>query len=184
MPVPALVAGAVGIFAVTNIDDLAVLTVLFGSRRPERRAIWAGQYLGMAVLVAVSAVAAIGLLVVSDRWVGLFGVVPLTLGVRGLLRHSKAEPVPVNGMLGVAGVTIANGADNVSVYIPLFRHAGWATIGYVAVFAVLVGVWLAAAMFLASRPAVASTLDRWGDRIVPIVFIVIGVVILATAMPS
>ena len=43
------------------------------------------------MLVAASAVAALGLLVVPDRWVGLLGLVPLTLGIRGLV---AARPKP------------------------------------------------------------------------------------------
>jgi cadmium resistance protein CadD (predicted permease) len=81
--------------------------------------------------------------------------------------------------MGVTGVVIANGADNVSVYTPLFRQVGWGAVVYVAVFAVLVVVWLAAASYLASRERVAAVFDRWGYRIVPLVFIAIGVLLIA-----
>lgn len=76
-------------FISTNIDDLAVLTVLFlasaATGTPTRRQIWAGQYLGMAVLVAISALAAAGLSLVPDHWTGLLGLLPLALGVRGIV---------------------------------------------------------------------------------------------------
>jgi cadmium resistance protein CadD (predicted permease) len=174
-----LVASAVAVFAGTDIDDLVVLTALFGSRQIGRRQIVVGQYLGMAVLVAVSIVAAIGLVAVPDRWVGLFGLIPLGLGVRGLARGQEPGAAIVKTTMGVAGITIANGADNLSVFIPVFRAAGRGTVVYVAVFAVLIAVWLAAAAFLASRPPVVAFLDRWGYRIVPLVFIAIGVLLIA-----
>src|SRR5882724_7048807 len=83
------VAAAVGVFAGTNMDDIIVLTVLFLSAhatgRPRPWQIWAGQYVGMGSVVAVSAVAAHGLTTVPDRWVGLLGLVPFALGVRGLI---------------------------------------------------------------------------------------------------
>src|ERR1700722_1832994 len=161
----AILASAVGVFAGTNIDDLVVLTALFGSRGLERRRIVAGQYLGMAALVGVSAAIAGGLVVVPDRWVGLFGIVPLGLGVRGLRRGREHGASLVTSATGVAGITIANGADNVSVYSPLFREAGRGSVVYVAVFAVLVVVWLATAAFLASRGPVVAALDRFGHRI-------------------
>jgi cadmium resistance protein CadD (predicted permease) len=177
----ALIASAVGVFVGTDIDDLVVLTALFGSRQVGRRQIILGQYLGILVLVAISVVAAIGLLIVPDSWVGLLGVIPLGLGVRGLL-HGEERPAIVRTTMGVAGITIVNGVDNVSVYTPVFRQAGWGTVVYIAVIAGLVGVWIAAAAFLASRPPMVAVLDRWGDRIIPLVFIVIGLVLIFGAI--
>jgi cadmium resistance protein CadD (predicted permease) len=149
--------------------------------------IWAGQYAGIAVLVMVSAVAALGLTIVPDRWVGLLGLVPLALGVRGLVgavRVHPAGPVPVRrprgvGLLPVAGVTIANGADNISVYTPLFRTASLDDgVLTVAVFAVLVAVWCLAGSWLGSHHAVVALLQRFGHWMVPAVFVAIGVVIV------
>jgi cadmium resistance protein CadD (predicted permease) len=177
-----IVASAVGVFAATDIDDLIVLTVLFGSRRLSRWQIVAGQYTGIAALVAVSVLAAAGLRLLPDRWVGLLGVVPLALGVRGLLRGNHDDRDMVNGFAGVVGVTVANGADNVSVYTPLFREAGWGTVGYAIVFAVMVVIWLATAEFLASRAPVAAVLDRWGRWIVPIVYMTIGTLLITSTI--
>jgi len=174
----ALIATAVGVFAGTDIDDLVVLTALFGSRQVGRRQIILGQYLGILTLIAISAVAAVGLVIVPDRWVGLFGIIPLGLGVRGLIRGAE-RPVIVRTTFGVAGITIANGVDNVSVFSPIFHRAGWKTVIYVAVFVVLVAVWIAAAEYLATRPMIVAVLDRWGHWIVPLVFIVIGLVLIA-----
>jgi cadmium resistance protein CadD (predicted permease) len=175
-----IVTSAIGVFAGTDIDDLIVLTALFGSRRLSRWQIVAGQYLGFAALVAISVLAAAGLRLLPDRWVGLLGVVPLALGVRGLLRGDHEGRDMVNGFAGVVGVTVANGADNISVYTPLFREAGWGTLGYVVVFAAMVVIWLAAAEFLASRAPVVAVLDRWGRWIVPIVYITIGTLLITS----
>jgi cadmium resistance protein CadD (predicted permease) len=90
----ATVAAAVGMFAGTNVDDLLVLTVLFLSSRatgrPRPWQIWAGQYVGVGALVAVSAAAAAGLAIVPDGWIWLLGLVPLGLGLRGLIRAIRA----------------------------------------------------------------------------------------------
>lgn len=175
----AVLIPAVGVFVATNIDDLLVLTALFGTRRLTTRQIVAGQYLGMSVLVAVSVVAAASLSSVPDRWIGLFGVVPVGLGVRGLVRrHGDGPQAVVTSTVGVAAITIANGADNVSVYTPVFRDAGRDTIVYIVIFAVLVAVWLAGARFFVSRKPVVRLLDRWGDWIIPCVFIAIGATLL------
>ena len=62
---PASAATAVALFAVTNVDDLVVLALLSAASRatgrPRRWEIWAGQYLGFAVLVGLSLAAGRGL---------------------------------------------------------------------------------------------------------------------------
>ncbi|MEO3811426.1 cadmium resistance transporter [Sphaerisporangium sp. B11E5] len=181
---------AVAVFAGTNVDDIIVLTVLFlagrANGRPRPWEVVAGQYAGIAALVAVSAVAALGLTVVPDQWVGLLGLVPLALGVRGLAAAVRSgggggdgPPAVAGGLLPVAGVTVANGADNISVYTPLFRTVGvTGSLVTVAVFAVLVGVWCAAGAWLGSHKKVIEVVERYGHWLVPVVFVVIGTVIV------
>lgn len=181
---------AAGVFAGTNVDDLIVLTMLFLAARaagtPTTWPIWTGQYAGVAVLVAVSVAAALGLALVPDRWVGLAGLIPFTLGAIGLFRaiRTRADdqpppPVPVRGLLPVAGVTIANGADNISVYTPMFRTIGVsASLLTIAVFAVGVALWCTAGSWLGSHRRIVAVVQRWGHWIVPVVFMSIGAVIV------
>ncbi|MFF4772790.1 cadmium resistance transporter [Microtetraspora fusca] len=185
------VAAAVGMFAGTNVDDIVVLTVLALSMRasglPKRWQIWAGQYLGIGVLVLVSVVAALGLTIVSDDYVGLLGLVPFALGVWGLIKairaHANGEDDPstavASGLVSVVGVTIANGADNISVYTPVFRTIGMGpTMVTIAVFAVGVAVWCLAGSWLGSYQKVVTVIERYGHWIVPVVFILIGSLIV------
>lgn len=181
------VATAVGVFAGTDVDDIIVLTVLFlagrVTGRPTRLHVIAGQYLGIAALVAVSAIAAVGLLVVPQRWIGLLGLAPIALGIRGLVGAATDRdgdtPVTAAGVLSVAAVTIANGADNLSVYIPLFRTLGPRdSLLTVAVFAVMVAVWLAAGFWLGGHKRVVALVERFGRWLVPVVFVAIGTLIL------
>jgi cadmium resistance protein CadD (predicted permease) len=178
------------VFAGTNVDDIIILTVLFlssrASKKPRAWQIVSGQYTGIAALVVVSAVAALGLTIVPDRWVGLLGLVPFGLGLRGMIKTIRsidagqdASPTVATGMLSVAGVTIANGADNISVYTPMFRTIGLtAGLITVMVFAVLVGIWCAAGSWLGSHGKVIVIVERFGHWLVPAVFMVIGTVIV------
>ena len=186
----ATIVTAAGVFAGTNVDDIIVLTVLFLASRtagePRRWQIWSGQYAGIAALVAASTVAASGLAVVPDKWVGLLGLVPFGLGVRSLVATISSGDIgteagtPVAGSaLTVAGVTIANGADNISVYTPLFRTIGPSNSALtIAVFAVLAAVWCLAGSWLASHKAVIAVVERYGHWIVPAVFMLIGAAIV------
>lgn len=153
------VSGATAVFAATNLDDIVVLTVLFvaarSTGRPRPWQIVTGQYLGIAALVAAALVVAAGLLVVPDPWTGLLGLLPIALGVRALLARTDDDtpPAVVGGLLGVAGVTVANGADNIAVYVPVFRSLDPATgLVYLLVFALLVAVWCGAAALLGGHP--------------------------------
>lgn len=181
---------AAGMFAGTNIDDIIVLTVLFLSARaggtPASRQIWAGQYAGIAVLIVVSVIAALGLTVVPDDYVGLLGLVPLSLGVISLVKAVRARgtdedvsPAVATGWVSVAGVTIANGADNVSVYTPVFRTVGpAATAVTIAVFAAGVALWCLAGSWFGSHKKVIEIVGRYGKWLVPAVFITIGALIV------
>lgn len=184
----AAAGGAALVFAATNIDDIVVLTVLFvaarAAGRPRPWHIVAGQYLGIGALVAAAVVVAAGLLVVPDPWTGLLGLLPIGLGVRALLAHADSDepPAVVGGLLGVAGVTIANGSDNIAVYVPVFRSLDPATgLVWLLVFAALVALWCATAALLGGHPRVVRLAGRAGHWLVPTVFIGIGVVILVSS---
>ncbi len=185
----ATIGSAIGLFAATNIDDIVVLTVLFlaSSRgKPRPWQIVAGQYLGFITLVVISVIAALGLTIVPDEWVGFLGLIPLGIGiwtlVRGLRRNGDGDDddkITAVGMWGVRGITIANGADNISLYTPNFRTS---TPGYVVimivVFLILFAVWCAAGRLIGTHKAVTETLERVEHWLVPVVFIGLGLFIL------
>ncbi|MDG4757081.1 cadmium resistance transporter [Micromonospora sp. WMMD710] len=180
-------AGAAVVFAATDIDDIVILTLFFVAARttgrPRPWQIVAGQYLGIGALALASAVVAAGLLVVPDPWTGLLGLLPIALGVRALRTSDDDGPATVvTGALGVAGVTIANGADNVAVYVPVFRALGTSGIAiFLLIFVLLIALWCATAAWLGGHPRVVRLVERAGHWLVPAIFIGIGVVILASS---
>ncbi|TQJ23969.1 cadmium resistance protein CadD (predicted permease) [Micromonospora sp. A202] len=179
--------GAAVVFAATDIDDIVILTLFFVAARttgrPRPWQIVAGQYLGIGALALASAVVAAGLLVVPDPWTGLLGLLPIALGVRALrASDDDVTPAVVTGTLGVAGVTIANGADNVAVYVPVFRALGAADSAvFLLVFVLLIALWCAAGAWLGGHPRVVRLVERAGYWLVPTIFIGIGVLILVSS---
>ncbi|MET8361489.1 cadmium resistance transporter [Micromonospora sp. NPDC005171] len=181
-------AGAAAVvFAATDIDDIVILTLFFVAARttgkPRTWEIVAGQYLGIGALAVASAVIAGGLLVVPDPWTGLLGLLPIALGVRALRGSADDEtPAVVTGALGVAGVTIANGADNVAVYVPVFRALGIADSAvFLLIFVLLIALWCVAAAWLGRHRRVVRLVERAGAWLVPTIFIAIGLVILVSS---
>lgn len=196
-----VLVSAVVMFLVTNVDDLVVLTLFYGRATGPggTRTVTLGQFLGFGAIVVVSLVGAAGATLLPEGAVAYLGVIPLVLGVRAgweawserrgdgddddddeheaiLGRVDRAGGVTV---LQVAGVTLANGGDNIGVYTPVFANAGWAaTAAYAAIFVVLLAAWCAAGARVAAHPTVARALARWGDIVLPVVLVALGISIL------
>ena len=190
------------VFASTNIDDLFLLAAFFADPRLRPRSIVVGQYVGIGALVLVSALAALLALALAAGWVALLGVVPLFLGLRGLValrgetlgdeagsnehgiqdREHNAERRLHAQILAVASVTIANGGDNIGVYVPLFATHSEAIVTYTLTFAVLTGVWCALGYLLVNNRVLGAAIRRHGHVILPIVLIALGIYILSDAL--
>ena len=183
---PASAAAAAVLFAGTNVDDLVVLALLNAASRaagrPRGWEIWVGQYLGFAVLVGLSLAAGHGLSLLPARWLWLLALIPFTLGavtlirvVRSVRRGEVPAPPSAGGLLGVAGLTIVDGADDVAAYTPVFATAGGGQIVVtLVVFAVGVAVWCLAGLLLVRHDRLVAVLARHGHWILPVAFILIG----------
>lgn len=189
-------------FTSTNLDDLFLLAAFFADRRLHRLSIVIGQYLGIGALVLASTLAALLARTIPDGWIALLGLVPLLLGLSKLwaLRVSAAN-IERNGdarciqeqehtterrlrwsVLSVAGVTVANGGDNVAVYIPLFATAFDAITTYALTFALMTGVWCVIGYWLVNNYILGSAIRRYGHIILPVVLIALGIYILSGAL--
>ena len=189
-----IVAEAAGLFAITNVDDIVVLSLFFGRSAGQHgaaRRIVAGQYLGFTAILAITVAAAYGATFLPKSAIAYLGLVPLALGLWAAWQAWKHHRQGDSGeqqpeskqndskVLQVAVVTFANGSDDIGAYLPVFAKAGAAEITlYVAVFLVLVGVWCAAGWFFATRPAIASVIGRWGHILHPLVLIALGLFLL------
>jgi cadmium resistance protein CadD (predicted permease) len=182
----ASIGTAVALFAATNVDDVVVLTLLSASSRAggrlRRWEIWAGQYAGFAVLVGLSLAAGRGLSLVPARWLWLLALIPFTVGavtlagtIRAVRRGEEPRAPSAGGLLGVAAITIVDGADNVAAYTPVFATSGGGRIAVtLVVFAVGVALWCLAGALLVRHHRITDTLARYGHWILPVAFILIA----------
>lgn len=191
---PAAVITALISFISTNLDDIFVLTLFFAQEdRPRGRVyITLGQYLGIGILAAVSLLGAGVLRAVPDRWLGLLGLVPIALGVKAWLDHRKGQDEEEEAELSAAGagkilqvalVTIANGGDNIGVYLPLFAGCTGGELALtLGVFALMVWVWCFLARRLAALPVLKENIQKYKHIVIPVVFIALGLYIMAEHM--
>uniref|UniRef100_A1UQ13 Cadmium resistance transporter n=1 Tax=Mycobacterium sp. (strain KMS) TaxID=189918 RepID=A1UQ13_MYCSK len=187
---------AIGLFIVTNIDDVIVLSLFFargaGQRGTTARII-AGQYLGFAGILGAAVLVTLGAgAFLPPDVIPYFGLIPLALGLWAAWQawrdddddDDDAKVAGKNvGVLTVAAVTFANGGDNIGVYVPVFLSVGTAAVvAYCVVFLVLVAVLVLVAKFVATREPVAEVLERWEHVLFPIVLIALGLFILVSGL--
>ncbi|MCA0455225.1 MAG: cadmium resistance transporter [Chloroflexi bacterium] len=206
MPGILLIIGTAALaFITTNIDDILLIMLFFAGVNAvfRKRHIIVGQYLGFGAIMIISLLGFAGALILPESIIGLLGIIPIGMGVVMLFRKDddedadeEAEEVahaqPTTGLLAslisthtlrVAGITLANGADNVSVYVPLFASQTPQEVALtIAVFGVGVGALCYAAYRLVRYPKIAKLIDRYGERLVPYVFILLGVYILLESL--
>ena len=193
------IAIAVMVFVSTNIDDIFLLAAFFSDKKLTARSVVLGQCLGIAVLVAVSTVVAWLSMALPEGWISLLGLVPLYLGLKQVkslwtAADESAEDDEIqlqeqqmarglhSQMLGVAGVTIANGGDNLGVYIPMFANSLAAIPLFVAVFAVMTLLWCFLGHVLVNNQVFGHWIRRYGHKILPVVLILLGLDILSGAL--
>jgi cadmium resistance protein CadD (predicted permease) len=180
-------------FVSTNIDDVFLLMMLFAP--PERfsgKQIIAGQFLGISALIILSLLGMLAGFLVAKQYIGLLGFFPIYLGIRNLARkeNNNIEPVvavPRSGVfffidplvISIAGVTIANGGDNVGVYVPFFSTISRNQLMIsITVFLLLTFILTRLVKILVTHPVVAERF-KVSSKVFPFLLISLGLYILA-----
>ena len=186
---------AVAAFAATNVDNLFVLLAFFADAREAWRPVVIGQYVGSLTLVAIACFIAALMIHIPRSYVGLIGIMPILIGIGKLLESIRARnPASDEGedeasgprarrlpnrvfatIWTVATVAIANGSDNLSVYVPLFAaHAPAQGVAIVLVFLVMIGLWCVLARWLVSHRLLGAPIRRYAHAVLPWVLMFIG----------
>ncbi len=184
-------------FTATNIDDIVILLLFFSQVNAtfRRRHIVAGQYLGFTALVIFSLPGFFGGLIVSPHWIGLLGLIPMGIGISSLVNSEdlsaeveaeteQLDDLSITSFLSpqtysVAAVTIANGSDNISIYVPLFANSDLVSLLIIIIlFFVLLALWCYVAAKLTYQNAIAQLITRYGNHLVPFVLMGLGAFIV------
>jgi|SRR5215212_881327 len=168
-------------FAATNIDDIFVLMVFFSSLTFPVQHVIIGQYIGIGLLVSISALGSFISLVIPTYIIGLHWIAPIVIGVKKLVELRKKNGSNAKSkeaardkkkdklaFAAVAAVTFTDGGDNIVSQ----------TTAIVTIFVVMTAVWCVAAYYLVNHPIVASRIRSIRHIILPFVLIGLGIFIL------
>ncbi|MDF5740186.1 MULTISPECIES: cadmium resistance transporter [unclassified Nostoc] len=190
----------------TTFDDNLYLTAFFGkvnrSFRPKH--IVLGEFLGFTALVFASLPGFFGGMIIPTTWIGLLGLLPVAIGISNLMSREEEEET-VQGVsvdltsptksgrqkksllatirdpqtYRVSAVTIANGGNNIGIYVPLFATSNLPSLGVIlCVCYCTVGAWCLLSYNLTRNPLMTPVLTRYGRKIFPFVLIYLGLSIL------
>ncbi len=189
--IQSLITIGISSFVATNIDDIFLLMLFFSSLTFTTRQVILGQYMGIGSLVALSAMGSLLSLVVPVYVIGLLGIIPILIGLKKILTLKRKNEVDKRkiiedrksnslGFAVVASVTIANGGDNIGVYVPIFAKYNQSIeiILLSTIYMIMTAVWCSSAYYLVSHPLIAVKLRETGHIILPFVLIGLGIYIL------
>jgi cadmium resistance protein CadD (predicted permease) len=172
---------AVIAFALTNIDDLLILSFYFANSSFDKKSVIIGQYIGIFSLVLISLSGFVIGKFVDPNWLRFLGFIPVFLGVKQLIALFKKESrnesdIKPGNFWSVALITIANGGDNIGVYTPLFAKLTMDVLFiYLLVFALMIGLWCSFAFYLVRHPIMRNMFTKYGHVALPVFLIVLGI---------
>jgi cadmium resistance protein CadD (predicted permease) len=183
---------AIVLFASTNVDDLFVLLGFFAEPKIRARDVVVGQFLGISMIFGLSVAGSLLTLVIPRAYVGLLGSVPILLGMRRLLSRLRAQQtsgrfgirssIQAPGPTTVAIITLANGSDNIGVYVPSFAiHSDREIAVFALTFAFMTGIWCLFAHGMVHHPYVGEPIRRYAPCVTPLLLMGIGIFVIVEA---
>ncbi|WP_168794615.1 cadmium resistance transporter [Paraburkholderia aromaticivorans] len=86
---------------------------------------------------------------------------------------------PASSWWTVACVAVANGSDNLAVYVPLYASHSHGEGAFISlVFVVMIGLWCAGAVWLVEHPLLGAPIRRYGTALLPLILVMIGVSVI------
>jgi len=178
-------------YVATNLDNFTLLVSLLSRYRRNRVAVAAAYFAGTAILCAAGFLIGEAAETAPLEYLGLLGVIPMTIGIVWLVRLFRPAGKPpgaeTSGSAGkkaafAATLTtqLGNGTDTIVTFGALFADstasADYLIVLTVALMAVL---FVTLALYGVSHSALGSWIDRYMPRIAPFILIVVGAYIIA-----
>lgn len=189
---------AVVAFLATNLEEMVLIIIFFGSGRVSILDVFKGQYIGFLIILLLSLIgSAIGHLL-DKPVVSLFGLLVIYTGLLELWEYFNlekessliAQPDAIKTYFGnqpvfkkyfpehlamVASCTLGMGADNLGVYIPIMAPMAWyERLNMVFLFLSFNFLLLVLSYILVNQKRLAIILEKAGRVGKPLVLIALG----------
>lgn len=182
MSIAEALLSAVLSFVATNIDDILILMLLYAGAESRRGviSITAGQFTGILLIIICSVLVSRGLRLFDEKYIRLLGIVPIAIGIISIFRKEEdAGAGLTSSYTAVTMLTLANGADNLAIYIPLFSTYQTKELVFAsAVYLACTLLMCLLAYRIISLPMVARAVGSCSRFLSPAVFILLGCFIL------
>ncbi len=188
---------ALSAFVATNLDDIFILMSFFVLDDNKIINVILGQYLGFVILLIFSFLCYNFKFLLHENYIAILGFFPIIIGIKYFWNYrtdiynismvekrfgpvnNNAETVikgsALKKTLHVVAVTVANGGDNIAVYIPLFLTLDTFQLGITTlIFLTMLGVWCALGYKMVSNKIFGEKIRVYGHVILPSVLILIG----------
>lgn len=184
-----LIITAIITYLATSIDEMPVLFMLYtkGGNKGKGKTITITYFIGTFLLVALGLLGAFGLVQIPLKWViGLIGLIPLGMGLKVLIigddDEEKAMETAKNQKslwAQVLVITLALGADDLGVYIPLFTTlTGGKILLMIFVFAFGVVIMCLISYRLTQIDQLKKFIEKQDRYFTGLVFIAIGILVI------
>lgn len=184
------------VFLSTSIDDLFILTLHFATSNEkfDKKDIVHGHFIGISILIIVSLLPSLGFMALPNHFIGFLGLIPIYRGIDLLFHFNKDLPLladlPDNkvvnflkkyfnyNLLLVAMITLANGGDNLALYLPLFSALKWYVLLVIPLFFVYTHYWVKLGEKLVGLRQTTTLIKKYGHVVIPYTMIIIGIYLI------
>jgi len=186
-----IVGVGAGAFIGTNLDNLLLLVAMYARYARQAGTVTAGYVFGMLVICLVALLLGETGDYIPLDWLGLLGVVPMTLGVFALWKLFRKPPAEKAASVEagesrrtifsiLASTQLSNGADTIITFTILFAESGDpADYLLVPTFLVMIGVFSGLAYYSVKQAKLGRILRRYGQYVTPFILILVGFYILS-----
>ncbi len=176
-------------FIVTNVDNAMVGTAQLAAA-PTKRVpkVRNGQFAAAVILIAASLGLATALEEIPAWAIGLLGLLPLYVGIRGMVDLVRRRPAEERKAAMAAGfvsamvLMISISGDNLAVYVAVFRAASTQhRIELLVLWVILSALMVWCSVLLARHARVQRLADRTAHLILPFLYVALAVLIFLSS---
>ena len=186
-----IIAVTAGAFIGTNLDNLVLLVALYSRFEKRSSMVTAGYFAGMTLIAVACFIIGEASSFIPLDYLGLLGVIPVVMGVVGLLQLFKNTQtgetvnfVPASSartvFTTVLVTQLSNSADSIitfSVFVVDSSKQGDYLIA--PTFLAMSGIFAWLAYYSQSHPGLSRVLNRYAHYLTPFILIMVGFYILA-----